>query len=244
MSLVMKLRSLSLVLVFAALSPSLALPQNKQFANSSGQGSDITNFRVIEMSNLGLDDDIVIARIKHSTCHFQLGDADLLDLQRAGVSSKVIAAMLDTVRATSTAPPLVVSSASPAPEPATAPTSAQEKPRVYLVDRDEWKVTGGFAANGTSAAGSIHAGVRRDYTEVLKTFAHTCSQVTFTSDLANADYAVVLDHKSWGETSWSGHMNEYVIFNRAGDLVYSGAKDGMKNAAKDSCKAVLGAFKK
>src|SRR5271169_1955323 len=124
------------------------------------------------------------------------------------------------------------------------PASAQEKPRVYLVDRDEWKLSGGFAATETSAAGTIHAGVRRDYTEILKTFAQACPQVTFTDDRAKADYAVVLDHKTWNETSWTGHQNEFVIFNRAEDLIYSGATHNLKNAAKDSCKAVLGESKK
>jgi hypothetical protein len=59
------------------------------------QGSGITNVRVIEMSKLGLDDDIVIAKIKNGSCAFQLGDTDLVDLKNAGVSPKVIAAMLD-----------------------------------------------------------------------------------------------------------------------------------------------------
>ena len=117
-------------------------------------------------------------------------------------------------------------------------------PRVYVVDRDEWKLSGGFAATETSAAGSIRAGVRRDYTEILKTFAQACPQVTFTDDRAKADYAVVLDHKTWSETSWTGHQNEFVIFNRAEDLIYSGATDRIKTAAKDSCKAVIGASKK
>lgn len=124
------------------------------------------------------------------------------------------------------------------------PGAAQEKPRVYLVDRDDWKLSGGFAATETSAAGSVQAGVRRDYTEILKTFAQACPQVTFTSNRAKADYAVVLDHKTWKETSWTGHQNEFVIFNRADDLIYSGATNRMKTAARDSCKAVLGAFKR
>jgi hypothetical protein len=123
-------------------------------------------------------------------------------------------------------------------------TCAQEKPRVYVVDRDEWKLSGGFAATETSAAGSIRAGVRRDYTEILKTFAQACPLVTFTDDRTKAEYEVVLDHKTWSETSWTGHQNEFVIWNRSGDLIYSGATHNLKNAAKDSCKAVLGASKK
>jgi hypothetical protein len=57
--------------------------------------ADITNSRVIEMTKLGLDDDIIIAKIKNGKCQFQLGDAELVDLKKAGVSSKVVASMLD-----------------------------------------------------------------------------------------------------------------------------------------------------
>ena len=54
---------------------------------ASTQSSTITNARVIEMTKLGLDDDVIIARIKHSGCNFQLSDSDLLQLKNAGVST-------------------------------------------------------------------------------------------------------------------------------------------------------------
>jgi hypothetical protein len=73
---------------------SLAVPNATNQPNSD-PGSGINNARVIEMSKLGLDDDIVIAKIKNGSCEFQLGDSDLVDLKKAGVSPKVIAAMLD-----------------------------------------------------------------------------------------------------------------------------------------------------
>lgn len=63
---------------------------------SAGTGSVITNARVIQLSKLGLDDDIVIAKIKNGSCRFQLGDSDLVELKKAGVSPKVIAVMLDS----------------------------------------------------------------------------------------------------------------------------------------------------
>jgi hypothetical protein len=59
------------------------------------QDSDITNARIIELTKMGLGDEIIIAKIKNGKCKFQLGDADLVDLSKAGVSPKVIAAMLD-----------------------------------------------------------------------------------------------------------------------------------------------------
>jgi len=53
------------------------------------------NDKVIALSQKGLDDDIVIAKIKAAGWNFQLGDDDLVALKKAGVSSKVVAAMLD-----------------------------------------------------------------------------------------------------------------------------------------------------
>lgn len=122
------------------------------------------------------------------------------------------------------------------------PTVAQDKSRVYVVDRDEWELSGGFNAD----VGSIHAGVRRDNTEILKTFAQVCHQVIFTVDPAKADYAVVLDRKikSGTNPAWGVYQNDFVIFNRAGDVIYSGGTLSLKNAAKDSCKALLGTSKK
>lgn len=66
---------------------SLALPP---------QEGDIDNARVIEMCKMGLDDDIVIAKIKTGHTKFALGDADLVALKQAGVSGKVVAAMLES----------------------------------------------------------------------------------------------------------------------------------------------------
>ncbi len=64
------------------------------------QDSTITNARVVEMAKLGLDDDIIIAKVKNAKCSFQLADNDLIELKKSGVSSKVIAAMLDTTAIT------------------------------------------------------------------------------------------------------------------------------------------------
>jgi hypothetical protein len=86
----------------------------------AAQGPVITNARVIEMSKLGLDDEIIIARIKNGNCQFQLEDAELVALKKAGVSPKVIAAMLD---ASAQASPRVNINKSEVP----IPTTEQEK---------------------------------------------------------------------------------------------------------------------
>src|ERR1019366_1255987 len=62
---------------------------------TTAQDSEITNARVIEMTKLGLGDDIIIARIKTGNCQFALSDSDLAQLKKANVSDKVVAAMLE-----------------------------------------------------------------------------------------------------------------------------------------------------
>jgi len=99
-------------------SPSAGSPK----ATSTESNSAITDARVVELSKLGLDDDIVIAKIRNGNCQFQLGDSDLVALKNAGVSAKVIAAMLDAgTPATPNA--ASVSSVAKADEPTSAPPS-------------------------------------------------------------------------------------------------------------------------
>jgi len=59
------------------------------------QSDAITNERVAEMAKMGLDDEIIIARIKTNPCNFRLADVDLMSLREARVSAKVVAAMLE-----------------------------------------------------------------------------------------------------------------------------------------------------
>jgi hypothetical protein len=47
------------------------------------------------MTQLGLGDDIIIARIKTGSCKFALSDSDLAELKKANVSDKVVAAILE-----------------------------------------------------------------------------------------------------------------------------------------------------
>jgi hypothetical protein len=64
-------------------------------ASPAGADSEIDNARIVQMTQLGLGDDIIIARIKTGICKFTLSDSDLADLKKTKVSDKVIAAMLE-----------------------------------------------------------------------------------------------------------------------------------------------------
>jgi hypothetical protein len=69
--------------------------QNTPKPSLAPADSNINNARIVQMTKLGLGDDIIIARIKTGNCTFALGDSDLADLKKAGVSDKIIAAMLE-----------------------------------------------------------------------------------------------------------------------------------------------------
>ncbi len=53
------------------------------------------NNRVVAMMHLGLDDAIIVAKIKANSWTFKLSDADMLALRKNGVSARVVAAMVD-----------------------------------------------------------------------------------------------------------------------------------------------------
>jgi hypothetical protein len=72
-----------------------AQSQESAKVNLASSDSDINNARIIQMTKLGLGDDIIIARIKTGNCSFALGDTDLAELKKSSVSDKVIAAMLE-----------------------------------------------------------------------------------------------------------------------------------------------------
>jgi hypothetical protein len=124
------------------------------------------------------------------------------------------------------------------------PKSADSVPpktiRVLVIDRDSWTESGTSVATKDVATSSYHAGIQEMHTEQVKTLNKSCPAVTITVDKANADLVVVWDTKTWQQTAWSGHQNEYTVYNSKGDLVGSGAAHKMTNAAKEICGILTG----
>ena len=104
----------------------------------SASSPKITNARVVEMTKLGLDDDVIIARIKHGVCDFQLSDSDLVQLKKDGVSSKVVAAMMDT-----------------APVAAIPSEPSDGKVRVFVTDSESWETRAAEEAVETAMGGVL-----------------------------------------------------------------------------------------
>jgi hypothetical protein len=186
----------------------------------------ITNTRVVEMTKLGLDDDVIIARIKHGVCDFQLSDSDLVELKKSGVSSKVVAVMMDTVPV--------------APPSATVQESSDGKVRVFVTDSQSWETRGSSAAGGNSngwgATSSFSGGARPQTAEIIKTLNQRCPELTVTNNLGKADFVVVLDHE--GGKGLLRHRNKIAIFNRNGDDIFSDSTRELGNAVKDACEAM------
>jgi hypothetical protein len=195
-------------------------------SQSSAPSSTITNARVVEMTKLGLDDDVIIARIKHGVCEFALSDSDLVELKKDGVSSKVVAAMLESVP---------VASATPVQEP------SDGKVRVFVTDSQSWETRGagggGGNKNGWGASSSFSGGARPQTAEIIKTLNQRCSELTVTNNLGKADFVIVLDHE--GGKGALAHRNKIAVFNRDGDDIFSDSTRELGNAVKDSCNAMM-----
>ncbi|SRR6266436_2407255 len=197
-------------------------------AQSTSISARITNARVVEMAKLGLDDDVIIARIKHGSCDFLLSDTDLLDLKKSGVSSKVVAAMLDTVTTTPAGP-----------RPSSEPTDG--KVRVFVTDSQSWETRGGGGGggnkNGWGAASSFSGGARPQTAEIIKTINQRCPELTVTNNLEKADFVLTLDHE--GGKGLLTHRNKIAVFDRDGDDIFSNSTRELGNAVKDAFQAML-----
>lgn len=115
-------------------------------AQPDASTTKITNARVVQMTKMGLDDDVIVARIKHGICDFQLSDNDLMELKKDGVSPKVVAAMMDSAPATG------------------SPSEPDDgKVRVFVTDSESWEMRGGGGgggnSNGWGASSSFSAGL-------------------------------------------------------------------------------------
>jgi hypothetical protein len=118
-------------------------------------------------------------------------------------------------------------------------STAQKKPRIYITDRDTWRESGWLVASNGTVVAHYDAGLVREHTENVATFNKACPGVVVTENKETADLALVWDRTDWNHTAWSGHQNNLAIYNRDGDVVWTGAYHRMTNAASDACKAVV-----
>ncbi len=110
------------------------------------------------------------------------------------------------------------------------------KPRVFITDSNSWTVSGGFGGSLDAAGGAMSGGARPQTAEIMKTFSERCMSTTVTIKRDNADYVVVLDHEGGKEIV--RRDNKIAVFDKNGDMIYSGSTRILGNAVKDACSAI------
>ena len=113
---------------------------------------------------------------------------------------------------------------------------AAEKPRIFVTDSDSWQITGGFGAKGGAGGGATVGGARPQTVEIMKTVGENCPKAMVTIKQENADYVLVLEHE--GGKGIAKKDNKVALFNKDGDMVYSGSTRSLGNAVKDACKVI------
>jgi hypothetical protein len=83
----------------------------------------------------------------------------------------------------------------------------------------------------------LSGGARPQTAEIMKTFGERCP-VIVTNNRDRADFVVMLDHE--GGKGWARKDNKVVVFNKAGDMIYSCSTRSLGNGVKDACQAILG----
>ena len=110
------------------------------------------------------------------------------------------------------------------------------KVRVYVADSQSWETSGGWAFSNGSGGGQVRGGARPQTAEIIKTFNERCPAVTVTDAKDRANFAVVLDHE--GGKGVLAHRNKVAVFNREGDVIYSGSTRSIGTSVKDACEAI------
>ena len=100
-----------------------------------GRADALTIRDVIELSRAGLGEDVLLALMEVDPSVFSIDTATLKTLKEAGVSQKVIIAMIRSGRTPPPPPP--DPARFPDPEPTPAPTPAAPSPQVILIDHHD-----------------------------------------------------------------------------------------------------------
>jgi hypothetical protein len=111
------------------------------------------------------------------------------------------------------------------------------KIRVLVTDSKSWETQGAVYGNNGAVAGYSAGGDRPQTAEIIKTISESCPELTVTSDRSKADYVLVLDHE--GGKGWVRRDNKVALFNKDGDLVFSGSTRSLGSAVEDACTAIF-----
>lgn len=164
-----------------------ALVSSALFAAPAAAQS-LTLDQVVSLSNAGLGDDAVIAKIKSSQTHIDLTTDQMLSLKSQGVSGPIIAAML-AVPTTAAAPPMSLDALDPSlPHPSGVYLVGNDKlMRIDATASNQAKTGGifGYALTGGIASMSVKASINNAQAKVRGTSKRPSFYFFF--DEANGD---------------------------------------------------------
>ncbi len=210
----------------------------------------LDNATILKLVKAGIGEDTIVGMVNQQEGRYAPSADDIIALKNAGVSDKVLSAMIVKTGGGPTPPvPAVTSRSTPAPPspPPTQPAHVNDGiTRVYISDSQSWEIRGGWAAGGHTnsdgsgswgGAGHTAGGARPQTAEIIKTFNQRCPSVTITNNSARADFAVILDHE--GGKGYARRRNKIVVFNRDGDDIFSDSTRAVGSSVKDACQAII-----
>jgi hypothetical protein len=215
---------------------------------SAPSQTNMTVADVIKLSQAELSDDVIVQQLSKKGQRFDLSTEQLIQLKNAGVSDRVIQAMMDPTKATASSPtqnpqiavpqksnqpPDTSTAGAPSepppgahafapgltPQPLVAPTG--NRPRIYFE---------------SASKGSQWNAARNQSMEMSKDFERDCPGVKITISQGAADHTILLNHIEHGFV----RDNQIQVANKDGDLI-SKTKEGgsIKGDMKKACQLIL-----
>lgn len=181
----------------------------------------LNNDAIVKMVQAGLSDDLIVTTINSQAGSYDASTDGIIALKKAGVSDKVVSAIVQKASSVPARPN--ASTSAPSGAVAAIPPSAQpeNKPRVFLQ---------------SASKGNQWNAVRDQSMEMSKDFEKDCDGVRVTINQSAADYTVVLNHIEHG----FARDNQIQIANKDGDLI-SRTKEGgsIRGDVKKACEIIL-----
>jgi hypothetical protein len=245
-----------LILLLCSIAPAQPQQNQSQYPSELDLGKPVPSQTatavadVIKLSQAKISDDIIVQHLSKKGQRFDLSTEQLIQLTNAGVSDRVIQAMIDPAKANASSPqstqvappqqPKQLTETSPAVSSAEVPSGANAF--VATPATAQPLVSSGQSGNRprvyfeSASKGSQWNAARNQSMEMSKDFEKDCSGVRVTINQAAADYTIVLNHIEHGFV----RDNQIQVANKDGDLI-SKTKEGgsIRGDMKKACQLIL-----
>jgi hypothetical protein len=247
----------TLVLLLCSVAPALPQQNQPQYPSELNLGKPALTQTaaavadVIKLSQAKISDDIIVQQLSKKGQHFDLSTEQLIQLKNAGVSDRVIQAMIDPTKGTAPSPtqntqivspqqPKQLNDASAAASPSEIPSGAHAF--VATPATAQPLISSGQSGNRprvyfeSASKGSQWNAARNQSMEMSKDFEKDCSEIKVTINQAAADYTIILNHIEHG----FARDNQIQVANKDGDLI-SKTKEGgsIRGDMKKACQLIL-----